>query len=518
MEKLTYTEFIDNLVNKAKDGKQLLYTTIEITNACNFRCKHCYLGSKEDFKFIDKNKLLTLLDELKELGCVSLILTGGEPLMHPDFKEIYTYAKKKGFLITLFTNASLLNDDIVSLLSKYKPAMVEISLYGTDENSYKDLTKRKVNFINIKDNIKKLVDNNIRVRLKTVLLKQTYNQIEEMSKIAKELGCDFRWDYYVINSLTDDNDIIKSTMLDEDQIISNILKDKPKYDLFKSTLNSTFEENDRLFKCEAGKNSIYISSDLLLSICVIAREPYYDLKTGTLKDGIEEVRKYGCKKMPKESKCANCENINICRYCPSKFKIANDDYCKPIEKYCHIASKMRRIIEEEKNVQVQALNKKEVLNLLDNMFEIISSNMESIIDTGNSKEDNYKNWKSSMLKELENPYKRWIGAFKDNKLIGYFLYKIDENLINLDEIQIVKEHQGDKYTFIKLFKHVLREEQINDYVNVITYVNKNNDKSNAIVNKFGFKVLEEKERGIKYINSFKKLKEKLKQYVIGEVK
>ncbi len=514
MEKMTYTEFIDSLVQKNKNSKGLIYATVELTNACNFRCKHCYLGSKKDFKYIDKKEILNLMDQLKELGCVSIILTGGEPLMHPDFKEIYAYAKKKGFLITLFTNASLIKEDIIELLKKYKPAMVEISLYGTSEETYKDLTKKKVNFKKIKENIKKIVKNNIRVRLKTVLLKQTYNQIDEMHKIANELGCDFRWDYYVINSLTDDNEVIKSTMLNEEEIISKILKDKPKYDLFKSTLETAFEKNDRLFKCEAGKNSIYIDSSLLLSICVIAREPYYNLKMGSLKEGIEKVREYGCKKMPKESKCATCENINICRYCPSKFKIAYNDYCKPIKKYCNIAAQMRRIIEEEKKVEIKKLNKKEVRDLLDDMFEIISTNMENIIDTGNSREENYKNWKKAMFKELENRNKHWIGAFKSNKLIGYFLYKINDNKCSLDEIQIIKDHQGDKYTFIKLFKYILNEKELNDETDVTTYVNKNNIKSNAIVNDFGFRVLETKERGTKYICKFRVLKHKLQKHVI----
>ena len=169
---------------------------------------------------------------------------------------------------------------------------------------------------------------------------------------------------------------------------------------------------------------------------------------------------------------------------------------------------------EINSIKIEALNKNEVLNLLDEMFEIISSNMSSMIDTGYSKEENYKNWKNAMLNELENPNKKWIGAFENNKLIGYFLYKINNDIINLDEIQIVKNHQGDKYTFIKLFKYVLREEKTNDIINVTTYVNKNNDKSNAIVNKFGFKVLEVKERGTKYIVKFEKLKEILEKYNI----
>ena len=119
-----------------------------------------------------------------------------------------------------------------------------------------------------------------------------------------------------------------------------------------------------------------------------------------------------------------------------------------------------------------------------------------------------------MLNELENPNKKWIAAFQNNQLIGYFLYKVNNDLIALDEIQVIKEHQGDKITFIKLFKYLLKDTKIKNNSKVTAYVNNNNKKSIAIVNKFGFTILEKKERGTKYITSYNKLKEKLEQYVI----
>ncbi len=200
----------------------------------------------------------------------------------------------------------------------------------------------------------------------------------------------------------------------------------------------------------------------------------YDLKTDNLEDGLLKVRENGCQKNLDKSKCKNCENIII-----------------------------------------KKLNSKEVMSSLNEMFEIISTNMENIIDTGNSKEENYKNWKTAMIKELENNNKRWIAAYENNKLIGYFLYKIGSDFINIDEIQIIKEHQGDKYTLIKLLKYLFKEKQVDNCLNVTAYVNKNNKKCQAIlVKKFGFEILEEKERGIKYINKFQHFKEVLEQYVI----
>lgn len=511
MEKINYSDFIDALVCENKDG--IIYATIELTNACNFRCMHCYLGSKKNVRFINKQRLFSLLGELKDMGCISLIITGGEPLLHPDFKEIYTYAKNKGFLITLFTNGSLLNDDIVSVLKENKPTMVEISLYGIDDSSYLNLTGACVNFENIVKNIKKLQNSNIRVRLKTVLLKQTKDNLTKMKELAYTLNVDFRWDYYVINSINDNNDIISKTILTKEDILSFILKDKQKYNLFKNTLFSSFDENDYLYKCGAGKDSIYIDRDFFLSICVIAREPHYDLKKGNLVDGIEFIRKYGKQKMPEHSPCRKCQNINICRYCPSKNKLANDDYCIPIKKYCDIAEKMRNIIINERNIKCLNIEKKLYLKYEKNMFNIIRDNMISIIDTHNSIEEDYLNWKTSMDKEFSNTNKIGYLAFDNERLVGYILYKKMSDGIKIDEIQVIKDHQGDKVTYIKLLKTINNLNLKNSDI-IYGYVNKNNIKSQKMCEKLSFKIYDKTDNGIRCKTNYKDFYQILSSYVV----
>lgn len=161
------------------------------------------------------------------------------------------------------------------------------------------------------------------------------------------------------------------------------------------------------------------------------------------------------------------------------------------------------------NIIIKRLNKEEVIDLLDDMFNIINTNMKDIIDTGVNTKDNYINWKDSMIEELGNVNKRWIGAFKNNKLIGYFLYKTDNDILKLDEIQIIKKYQGDGYTFNSLFRMIFNDKDISNDYKVIAYANKNNIKSNDILKHFGFNVLEQKINGTKYITSYKKLKEKL---------
>ena len=162
---------------------------------------------------------------------------------------------------------------------------------------------------------------------------------------------------------------------------------------------------------------------------------------------------------------------------------------------------------------IKILNINEVLNILDDMFEIINYNMSKIIPSDNSKEDNYKMWKKSMLEELDNKNKKWVASFENNILTGYFLYRLENEILYLDEVQVREDRQGDKKTFISLIKMLLKDNNIKDDYEVRLYVNKNNKKSQYIVTKkLDFKILEEKERGIRYINNFTILKEHINNY------
>lgn len=117
------------------------------------------------------------------------------------------------------------------------------------------------------------------------------------------------------------------------------------------------------------------------------------------------------------------------------------------------------------------MTREEVLLNLDNMYNIISSNMNEITSNCNSSEDDYINFKKYMLIELDNKSKRWIGAFYNNELIGYFLYKVNDGVLNIDKIQIKKNHQGDKCTFSKMVKYILMDDEIKNGYRVMTYVN-----------------------------------------------
>ncbi|UCD72074.1 MAG: radical SAM protein, partial [Syntrophobacterales bacterium] len=123
--------------NKAEQRVPLA-GVLELTFRCNNRCMHCYVNKgaddgRERKKELSYDQMCRILDAIAEEGCLWLLLTGGEPFIRRDFVEIYTYAKRRGFLITLFTNGTLIDPEIADFLREWPPRSIEITLYGMSE-------------------------------------------------------------------------------------------------------------------------------------------------------------------------------------------------------------------------------------------------------------------------------------------------------------------------------------------------------------------------------------------------
>ena len=123
-----------------------MQVSIEVTRRCPLECLHCYnnlpVGDMEaKSRELSKEEHFRILDELVEMGCFWILYTGGEIFARKDFLEIYTFAKQKGFIITLFTNGILINEKIADYLREYPPFAIEITLYGRTKETYEALTQ-----------------------------------------------------------------------------------------------------------------------------------------------------------------------------------------------------------------------------------------------------------------------------------------------------------------------------------------------------------------------------------------
>jgi uncharacterized radical SAM superfamily Fe-S cluster-containing enzyme len=145
MEVRTYGEFSRSVHGYYSDNRAPLSVSIEITRRCPLECLHCYnnlpmADQEARSRELTKEEHFRLLDDLAEMGCLWLLYTGGEIFARKDFLEIYAYAKQKGFLITLFTNGTLITEKVADYLQQWPPFANEITLYGRTMETYEALT------------------------------------------------------------------------------------------------------------------------------------------------------------------------------------------------------------------------------------------------------------------------------------------------------------------------------------------------------------------------------------------
>ncbi|MFA5384667.1 MAG: radical SAM protein [Eubacteriales bacterium] len=105
-----------------------------ITRACNLRCRHCYASARSGSEGeLNYQEAVGFLDDLAEFRVPALLLSGGEPVLRPDFFDLISYAGKLGLRLTLSTNGTLITSDAAKKIKDAGVSYVGVSLDGTRE-------------------------------------------------------------------------------------------------------------------------------------------------------------------------------------------------------------------------------------------------------------------------------------------------------------------------------------------------------------------------------------------------
>lgn len=153
------------------------------------------------------DEIIEIIDILYEKEVLFLTLTGGDIFMRKDFLDIYLYAKKKGFIVELYTNGALINNEIISVFEKYPPLLVDISLYGSCEETYKKVTGVSGAFKKIMSNIELLLEAGIRVSVKMPVLNLYYEELPVIKTIADSFNIPFRTGFEIYPSIDNDDSV-----------------------------------------------------------------------------------------------------------------------------------------------------------------------------------------------------------------------------------------------------------------------------------------------------------------------
>ena len=162
----------------------------KITNRCNLKCKHCYLG-KLDFSELKEKELLTIKDKIINSNVFEVTITGGEALVVKSLPEIVASLIENDIKVNIFTNAVLLNDFNEKLEKRLGYAPIDkldffISVDGLKESH--DFIRGKGNFDKTIKNIKSIIKKGYRVTTNAVLSKMNVKEIPKLYKYLYDLG------------------------------------------------------------------------------------------------------------------------------------------------------------------------------------------------------------------------------------------------------------------------------------------------------------------------------------------
>ncbi len=266
----------------------------EVTCRCNLHCVMCYTDCFNEPERIRQElstvELLRILEELAEAGCLELCLTGGEPLARPDFFQIYERAITLGFLVTLFTNGTLITESIADRLAALPPHRVEISLHGITETTFEQVTLGRGSFQRCRQAIAWLTERRIPLTLKSTALTLNRHEIlpikryvDTIESVGYKLGEEIR--PALDGSGAPFRFALEPEALDElHRQDAQLLREA-----FQKQVPDTRP-------CRSGVRRFHIDAYGVLQLCSGNRAQGYDLRKGSFQEGFYDyLPSFGCR-------------------------------------------------------------------------------------------------------------------------------------------------------------------------------------------------------------------------------
>jgi radical SAM protein with 4Fe4S-binding SPASM domain len=353
---IPYYEFSKHIHDKVVAKRIPIDGMIELTLRCNLKCAHCYVVHDTSKKEMTYKQICHIIDEITEVGCLWLTITGGDPFIRDDFLDVYTYAKKRGLIITLLTNGTLITPQIADYLKEWPPFAVEITLNGMTKETYERVTRLPGSFERCMNGIQLLLERNIPLRLKTTVMTLNKDELWKIKKYVEKLGIEFRFDP-ILNPKLDGSKGPCKLRISPEEVVKLDLADEKRSKEWKQFCKSKFwgpAKSDKLYLCGAGVIAFHIDPYGQLSVCIISRTPSYSLPQGSFKEGwYDFIPKILAQKVRGDYKCMKCDLLALCGQCPGWSQLENGDPETPVEYLCQIAHLRAAVFRQGRKPEVQ---------------------------------------------------------------------------------------------------------------------------------------------------------------------
>lgn len=332
-----------------------LTTILELTHRCNEKCIHCYVvqpTGKPDTELTTK-EWKDVLSQLASEGTMEVTFTGGEPLWRSDFFDILNEARQLNFAIKLSTNATLIGPSEAAALGKLKLWEIGVSLYGASAEVHDAITTIPGSFGKTVKGIKLLREQGLRVKIRSVLMKENVSSDDKLERLAADLGAGFAQDPLLTPQSSGSHENLVHR-IDKEQLRSSLEREVRR--LFGNFDPQKWEavRIDKLQSsmCKAGINFCCIDPYGKVLPCVQFQLVAGDLKRQTFHEIWRSSPLFGKLRQTTNKdleKCPDCRLLPVCFRCPGEALLVDGDAFGPSSWACLRSELMDEIYNEIKD-------------------------------------------------------------------------------------------------------------------------------------------------------------------------
>jgi radical SAM protein with 4Fe4S-binding SPASM domain len=332
----------DGLYARALDRAVPLKAVIEVTERCNLRCYHCYVDKAG--QELPTDRLVGLLQELAEEGCLMVTLTGGEVALRDDFLELAAAVRRQRMQLTVLTNGTAFTPSDLDDLARLKPARVAVSVYGATPEVHESVTGVPGSFERSMATVRTLRSLGVSCRLHGVLLDENCAEFGKVADLAEELGCDWRFDPTVVPTESGGRHVV-------DHRVS--VHKLQRFFFHPKTAGRTkeyavshdgIEARRRATNCGAGTAAVFVSSDGDVYACMgfpptfgnILHESFATVWRGAVAEAHRR------RMLEPLATCDACDLLRYCTVrCPRLAAVEDGDLSGPSSRACELAGMVR---------------------------------------------------------------------------------------------------------------------------------------------------------------------------------
>jgi len=292
------------------------------------------------------------------MGCQKWKISGGEPMLRPDFPEIFDFLTQKALFYSLNTNGTLITPAIARLLRRRGGKMV--ALYGATAGVHDHITRTPGSFEAAMQGFAYLKEAGADFTVQLVPMRDNYHQFENMVALARSLSPRYRigasWLYFSACGSKRRNAEIARQRLEPKEVVALDQPD-PSFDDWlagqeePSCASRTVD--DRLYaRCIALRREFFIDPYGGMTFCDLIKDPAlrYDLRAGSFREAWETfipslADRVRCDAEYREN-CGRCDLLNDCWWCGGYGYLEHGRHGAKVEYLCQVARENRAFIED----------------------------------------------------------------------------------------------------------------------------------------------------------------------------